>query len=103
MFTSNCIDETIAQEEVIPTWLKILYLVLKVSKKLHSKLTIFLDSSMVEHAAVNRGVVGSSPTRGVFLNFIGSVVKRLRHRPFTAVTRVRFSSESLQYGAVAKW
>ena len=25
----------------------------------------FLDSSMVEHAAVNRGVVGSSPTRGV--------------------------------------
>ena len=28
----------------------------------------FLDSSMVEHAAVNRGVVGSSPTRGVFLN-----------------------------------
>ena len=34
-----------------------------------------------------------------FLNrntiFYGSVVKRLRHRPFTAVTRVRFSSESL--------
>ena len=28
---------------------------------------IFLDSSMVEHSAVNRGVVGSSPTRGVFL------------------------------------
>ena len=26
----------------------------------------FLDSSMVEHAAVNRGVVGSSPTRGAF-------------------------------------
>ena len=26
----------------------------------------FLDSSMVEHTAVNRGVVGSSPTRGVF-------------------------------------
>ena len=25
---------------------------------------IFLDSSMVEHTAVNRGVVGSSPTRG---------------------------------------
>ena len=25
-----------------------------------------LDSSMVEHAAVNRGVVGSSPTRGVW-------------------------------------
>ena len=27
---------------------------------------IFLDSSMVEHSAVNRVVVGSSPTRGVF-------------------------------------
>ena len=29
---------------------------------------IILDSSMVEHSAVNRDVVGSSPTRGVFLN-----------------------------------
>ena len=71
---------------------------------------IFLDSSMVEHSAVNRVVVGSSPTRGV-RSFVrrkcgafsdglrsktfGSVVKRLRHRPFTAVTRVRFPSESL--------
>ena len=25
---------------------------------------MILDSSMVEHTAVNRGVVGSSPTRG---------------------------------------
>ena len=32
---------------------------------LQSKTHIFLDSSMVEHSAVNRGVVGSSPTRGV--------------------------------------
>ena len=48
---------------------------------------------MVEHSAVNRVVVGSSPTRGVFF-FLGSMVKRLRHRPFTAVTRVRFPSES---------
>ena len=54
---------------------------------------IILDSSMVEHSAVNRVVVGSSPTRGVFF-FLGSMVKRLRHRPFTAVTRVRFPSES---------
>ena len=29
-------------------------------------LIVFLDSSMVEHSAVNRVVVGSSPTRGVF-------------------------------------
>ena len=50
---------------------------------------------MVERTAVNRDVVGSSPTRGA--QFIsGSVVKRLRHRPFTAVTRVRFPSESLR-------
>ena len=30
--------------------------------------SIILSSSMVEHSAVNRVVVGSSPTRGVFLN-----------------------------------
>ena len=59
---------------------------------------IILDSSMVEHSAVNRGVVGSSPTRGVFLydrvtNY-GSMVKRLRHRPFTAVTGVQIPLES---------
>ena len=33
---------------------------------------VFLDSSMVEHTAVNRGVVGSSPTRGAFY-LIGAV------------------------------
>ena len=58
---------------------------------------------MVERTAVNRDVVGSSPTRGAFFfpkrgkkqtRENGSVVKRLRHRPFTAVTRVRFPSES---------
>ena len=60
-------------------------------RNLRSKF-IFLDSSMVERTAVNRDVVGSSPTRGASL--YGSMVKRLRHRPFTAVTRVRFPSES---------
>ena len=40
---------------------------------------------MVEHSAVNRVVVGSSPTRGAY----GPMVKWLRHRPFTAVTAVR--------------
>ena len=34
---------------------------------------IFLDSSMVEHTAVNRGVAGSSPAQGVRLH--GQVVK----------------------------
>ena len=54
----------------------------------------------VEHAAVNRAVVGSSPTRGVgsmVTSMIsGPMVKRLRHRPFTAVTRVRISLGSLE-------
>ena len=47
--------------------------------------TLILDSSAVEHPAVNRRVVGSNPTRGVY----GPLVKGLRHRLFTAVTRVR--------------
>ena len=64
----------------------------------------------VEHLTVNQGVVGSSPTGGAYSecftykkliwesripNTCGSMVKRLRHRPFTAVTRVRFPLESL--------
>ena len=52
----------------------------------------------VEHAAVNRAVVGSSPTRGgwsMVTGISGPMVKRLRHRPFTAVTRVRISLGSL--------
>ena len=36
---------------------------------------LFLDSSAVEHSAVNRRVVGSNPTRGAY----GAVAKRLRH------------------------
>ena len=57
----------------------------------------------VEHSAVNRSVAGSSPAWGARSNptkreteeTVGSMVKRLRHRPFTAVTRVRFPLESL--------
>ena len=38
-----------------------------------------------------------------FMEILGSMVKRLRHRPFTAVTRVRFPSESLEkYADVAQ-
>ena len=68
--------------------------------KLYPEKVFCLDSSMVEHAAVNRGVAGSSPARGArqrsrcYRYNFGSVVKRLRHRPFTAVTRVQFPSES---------
>ena len=57
----------------------------------------------VEHAAVNRAVVGSSPTRGVFADSkFGPMVKRLRHRPFTAVTRVRFPVGSFINADVAQ-
>ena len=45
---------------------------------------LFRSSSVVELSAVNRSVVGST-----YLRSHGSLVKRLRHRPFTAVTRVR--------------
>ena len=78
---------------------------------------IILDSSMVEHSAVNRGVVGSSYSGSFFAlkNMCerrergkkkqektnkdrdkkqGSMVKRLRHRPFTAVTGVQIPLES---------
>ena len=32
---------------------------------------------MVEHAAVNRGVVGSSPTRGALENLVNMIVCRV--------------------------
>ena len=66
-----------------------------------NEVKLFLDSSAVEHPAVNRRVVGSNPTRGAIKTTVneqlrhGPVVKRLRHGPFTAVTRVRFPVESL--------
>ena len=68
--------------------------------------------SWLEYSVHTRLVVGSNPTAAtnsthlptkVFLYRVftrtieyGPVVKRLRHRPFTAVTRVRFSSGSPQ-------
>ena len=63
---------------------------------------LILDSSMVEHSAVNRVVVGSSPTRGALKpmfvgSYYGPMVKRLRHRPFTAVTWVRIPLGSLLF------
>ena len=48
-----------------------------------------------EHSVHTRSVVGSNPTAAT--NF-GPVVKRLRHRPFTAETRVRFSFGSPKTG-----
>ena len=45
------------------------------SKKSVRQTLVFLDSSAVEHSAVNRRVVGSNPTRGVFLWSVGQAVK----------------------------
>ena len=43
-----------------------MYVVLKVYDIIRIDLIIILDSSAVEHPAVNRRVVGSNPTRGAF-------------------------------------
>ena len=45
---------------------------------------MFLDSSAVEHSAVNRRVAGSNPARGVFSWLVGQVVKT---RPFHGCNR----------------
>ena len=42
-------------------------------KRIVRQTRVFLDSSAVEHSAVNRRVVGSNPTRGVWL--LGQAVK----------------------------
>ena len=84
-----------------------------VSRSIHSSI-----AQLVEQSAVNRSVVGSSPTRGAIYDSLaqlaehltfnqgvprssrgwvtisGPLVKRLRHRPFTAVSRVRFPDGS---------
>ena len=74
---------------------------------------LFLDSSMVEHSAVNRVVVGSSPTRGVFLRPHGQAVKT---SPFHGgntgsipVGVIAFNAyciswmHTIEYGDLAKW
>ena len=76
---------------------------------------IILDSSMVERTAVNRDVVGSSPTRGVFLNIRlrGQAVKT---SPFHGgntgsipVGVIAFNAyciswmHTIEYGDLAKW
>ena len=72
---------------------------------------IILDSSMVEHSAVNRGVVGSSPTRGA--NLIRPHGQAVKTSPFhggntssnlVGVTPGIFSVpvHTIEYGAIAK-
>ena len=68
---------------------------------------------MVEHSAVNRVVVGSSPTRGVFLRPHGQAVKT---SPFHGgntgsipVGVIAFNAyciswmNTIEYGDLAKW
>ena len=61
----------------------------------------------VEHAAVNRSVVGSSPTGGVFYTWLhGQAVKT---PPFHGGNRgsnplgVTSFKETIKFGAIAKW
>ncbi len=49
-----------------------------------AKHKVFLNSSAVEHSAVNRTVAGSNPAWGVFLWLVGQVVKT---RPFHGCNR----------------
>ena len=63
---------------------------------------VFLDSSMVEHSAVHRRVVGSSPTRGAFLRLRGQAVKT---SPFHGGNTGSIPVGVIYkiYGVVAKW
>ena len=49
-------------------------------------------AQLVEHLTLNQGVAGSRPAWITI--FSGRLVKRLRHRPFTAVSGVRFPYRS---------
>ena len=52
------------KEKTLQKRCEMIYLMCSFERTVYS--FIFLDSSMVEHSAVNRVVVGSSPTRGVY-------------------------------------
>ena len=54
---------------------------LVIRKDSHGTVRMVLDSSMVEHTAVNRGVVGSSPTQGVDGKAGSSSIRKLYSRP----------------------
>ena len=59
-----------------------------------------LDSSMVEHSAVNRGVVGSSPTRGA--NLIRPHGQAVKTSPFHG-GNTSSNLVGVIYGDIAKW
>ena len=56
---------------------------------------IFLNSSAVEHSAVNRGVVGSSPTWGVSNLFLHTSGGEDAHPESTFVDKVRRDKQVL--------
>ena len=57
-------------------------------------------AQLVEHLTLNQGVQSSILWRITI--FFGRMVKRLRHRPFTAVSGVRFPLRSPTYGRLAQ-
>ena len=61
---------------------------------------LFLDSSMVEHSAVNRGVVGSNPTRGA--NLIRPHGQAVKTSPFHG-GNTSSNLVGVIYGDIAKW
>ena len=71
--------------------------------------SIFLDSSMVEHSAVNRVVVGSSPTRGVQARSKPDAIwlhgQAVKTSPFHGgnTGSIPVGVIPIKYGAVAKW
>ena len=74
---------------------------------LYPELVFCLDSSMVEHAAVNRGVAGSSPARGV-LAAKSLLDSRLRGQavktsPFHGGNTGSIPVGVICFGDLAKW
>jgi hypothetical protein len=62
--------------------------------------TLFLGSSMVEHPAVNRVVVGSSPTRGAIYWALSSAVEQGTHNPLAAGSNPAGPTKQNPRGAV---
>ena len=77
--------------------------------KVHG-LFIILDSSMVEHSAVNRVVVGSSPTRGVF-SIMGLLGQAVKTSPFHGGNTgsipvgviINVNQTVCRYGSIVTW
>ena len=70
---------------------------------LYPELVFCLDSSMVEHAAVNRGVAGSSPARGAFLTAKSLLDSRLRGQAVKTSPFHGGNTGSIPVGVICFW